>query len=652
MVHGDPQQRSARLAEVTEILKREAQPEERELLLSLAPILFGGMPARLALDLPAPAVAARVLLHFRFVAREMPPGHQLYKGLPGIHVSVRNPSEEEARALGGGAGLPLETTIVETHTPDRPFIFDSVKNYLQKCGLRVYSAIHPIFTVRRQWERIVSLGGPQEEGSRESYCFFQIEPLASRERVRRVEHEVFSLLKAVFLAVDDFQDMGRACRELVPRLRSRRGDAAELALRPRLPRVAARRQLHLHGHRLLRGGARRDGEPGGRDRERRLHRPHAPPGRVPRRRRARRGAPAPSGGRRPGPGPRFLRQRLRHLPPGADRGPDRARVGRGREAQGPHPAARPLRPRRFRAARRPHPHPQGEGGPAPRALRGHPELARLARDPGHLQPLPQDRPLLRGRGRPRADHPAHRARGERRRDRGRGPQGGRLRGPLRGLLEAALRLPDRGGAAAGLRGRVRAGGVRHVGRLRPGHPPHLLLRLEPARAPGGPRGGAPADRAAGDGLGGPRRRRPRARVRGARGPAALPPLRDPGVAQRPLPRGDGAGAGAERPPQAGGPGEPARGRRRAEDVGDGLRAAVLGARPRPHRHPEDDAEPRPHRHRGAAHPAHPARGPALLPVPIRRRGVRRPHRRAAAGRAALRGRPCARSTRSARPTTR
>jgi glutamate dehydrogenase len=228
MVHGDPQQRSARLAEVTAILKGEAQPEELELLLSLAPILFGGMPARLALDLPAPAVAARVLLYFRFVAREMPPGHQLYKGLPGIHVSVRNPSEDEARVLGGGAGLPLETTIVQTHTPDRPFIFDSVKNYLQKCGLRVYSAIHPIFTVRRQWERIVSLGGPQEEGSRESYCFFQIEPLASRERVRRVEHEVFSLLKAVFLAVDDFQDMGRACRDLVPRLRSRRGDAAEL----------------------------------------------------------------------------------------------------------------------------------------------------------------------------------------------------------------------------------------------------------------------------------------------------------------------------------------------------------------------------------------------------------------------------------------
>jgi glutamate dehydrogenase len=229
MAHGDPERRSAQLAAVTDILGREAPPEERDLRLSLAPILFAAMPARLADELPPAALAARLLLHFRFIVREMPPAHQLYKGLPGIHVSVTSPSEEEARALGGGVGLPVETTIVRTHTPDRPFIFDSLKNYFQKSGLRVYSAIHPVFTVRRQWERIVGIGPAEEEGSRESYTFFQIEPLPSRERLRRVEHEVFSLLKAVFLAVDDFRDMTQACREISARLRSRRGDAAELA---------------------------------------------------------------------------------------------------------------------------------------------------------------------------------------------------------------------------------------------------------------------------------------------------------------------------------------------------------------------------------------------------------------------------------------
>ena len=44
-------------------------------------------------------MAARLAAHFRFVAKVMPPGHQLYKGLPGIHVSVWNPTEDEAARL-------------------------------------------------------------------------------------------------------------------------------------------------------------------------------------------------------------------------------------------------------------------------------------------------------------------------------------------------------------------------------------------------------------------------------------------------------------------------------------------------------------------------------------------------------------------------
>ena len=228
MAQGDRQRRTARLTEVLEILERVAPAEDRPLVLSLAPHIFEDLPARVALELPAAAVAARLLGHFRFIAREIPPAPQLYRGLPGIHVSVWNPTDEQARALGGGAGLPLETTVVQTHTPDRPFIFDSLKKYFQKAGLRVYVAIHPIFTVRRQWERAVALGGVHDEGSQESYCFFQIEPLESRDRLRRMEHEIFSLLKAVFLSVEDFEDIKRTCRSLVGRMRSRRGDEAEL----------------------------------------------------------------------------------------------------------------------------------------------------------------------------------------------------------------------------------------------------------------------------------------------------------------------------------------------------------------------------------------------------------------------------------------
>src|SRR4029453_10312286 len=158
---------------------------ERELVLQVAPILFAGMPPRIGLGMPPEVVATRILrLHYPYIAREVPPAH--------------------------------------------PFIFDSLKNYLQKSGLRVFAAFHPIFTVHRQWERVVGFGDVHDEGSKESYCLFHIEPIHEKERLRRIEHEVFSLLKAVFLAVDDFGDMGRVCRELVPRLRSKRGDEAEL----------------------------------------------------------------------------------------------------------------------------------------------------------------------------------------------------------------------------------------------------------------------------------------------------------------------------------------------------------------------------------------------------------------------------------------
>lgn len=228
MITADPQQRAARLEELQRLLGAEAAPEDRELILSFAPVVFQEMPDRLALGLSLPALAARISEHFRFVAREMPPAFQLYRGLPGIHVWARNPSEAEARATGSGDGLlPIESTVVEAHTLDAPFVFESLKNYFQKAGLRVFAAIHPIFSVRRQWERIVWMGGANDDGARELLCHFQIERVDSRERLRHIEHEIFSVLKTVSTAVEDFPEMVRTARELGPRLRSRRGKPGE-----------------------------------------------------------------------------------------------------------------------------------------------------------------------------------------------------------------------------------------------------------------------------------------------------------------------------------------------------------------------------------------------------------------------------------------
>ncbi len=228
MITSNPQKREQKLREVIQYLSHKTSAEDRELLLSFAPVVLAETPDRIVFEMAPNVLAERIQSHFRFVVREMPPAIQLYRGVPGIHVSVRNPNEEEAAATGTGAGLPLQTTVVETHTVDAPFIFDSLKNYFSKAGLRVFSTIHPIFAVRRQWERIVWIGSAHEEGHKEVYCHFQIEMVESKERLRRMEHEIFAVLKSVFLAVEDFRDMAKTVSEAALRLRSRHGDEGEV----------------------------------------------------------------------------------------------------------------------------------------------------------------------------------------------------------------------------------------------------------------------------------------------------------------------------------------------------------------------------------------------------------------------------------------
>ena len=150
MITADPQHRVSTLAEIQQLLATACDPDDRELIASFAPVVYAEMPDSMALRLPAPALAARIRAYFRFIARTMPPAFQLYKGLPGIHVVVRNPDDAEEAACGGADGGAHEATIVETHTPDAPFIFESLKNYFRKAGLRVFSTVHPILTVRRQ----------------------------------------------------------------------------------------------------------------------------------------------------------------------------------------------------------------------------------------------------------------------------------------------------------------------------------------------------------------------------------------------------------------------------------------------------------------------------------------------------------------------
>ena len=290
------------------------------------------MPDRIALGLPerGPGRAdpgALPLRRPRDAAR-----HPALRGLPGIHVSARNPSEAEA-APRGPDGLPLETTVVETHTSTRRSSSRASRTTSSKAGLRVFSAHPPIFTVRRQWERSSGSAGRTRRGRKECYCHFQIERVDSKERLRRIEHEIYSVLKCVFLAVEDFDGDGAGRPRAAAAAAGRRGEAGERRSR-RAPSSTGSSTTTTSSWARPRYRRGPDGRPTAIARD-------APPASsrtrpaargLPRAHRGGREPPPPGPGRRPDRRPRLLQQRRGHLPPRADRRHRGPRVGRGRAA--------------------------------------------------------------------------------------------------------------------------------------------------------------------------------------------------------------------------------------------------------------------------------------------------------------------------------
>ncbi|MFO0981403.1 MAG: NAD-glutamate dehydrogenase [Planctomycetota bacterium] len=222
MITADPARRSAMLAEIEKLLAQQARPDQRDVLLAFARIAFTEMPDQIALKLDAAALAARVRQYFAFVAETPTPQGQEFHGVPGLHVAVHNLNDAEEAVTGRADAGARECTIVETHTPDAPFLFESLKNFFLKEGLHVFSAVHPMFRVRRQWERITWVGNAREDGSCELFCQFRIERVEAPERLRQLEQKTGAVLKSVFLATEDASEMGRTVRSLHGELRARR----------------------------------------------------------------------------------------------------------------------------------------------------------------------------------------------------------------------------------------------------------------------------------------------------------------------------------------------------------------------------------------------------------------------------------------------
>lgn len=144
---------------------------------------------------------ALVLGAFRFLQRSRPEQ---------VNVEVLNPEEE---------GWTAPVTVLRVALADRPFVVDTIREYLAAENLSIHRFIHPVLGVQRDASGSVVRVGPPDVGPAEAFVHCELSRLHEPERRQAVRAEVSSRLADVVAATDDFQAMLGELKDCVEMVR-------------------------------------------------------------------------------------------------------------------------------------------------------------------------------------------------------------------------------------------------------------------------------------------------------------------------------------------------------------------------------------------------------------------------------------------------
>uniref|UniRef100_UPI0035693C7B NAD-glutamate dehydrogenase domain-containing protein n=1 Tax=Paraconexibacter sp. TaxID=2949640 RepID=UPI0035693C7B len=130
-------------------------------------------------------------------------------------------------------GYDVAASVVETNTPDLPFLVDSVTGEVERHGASVQRSSHPIIGVRRNGTgRIEEVGAPSADLPAESVIHLTLDRRLAPEELAGVEDGVAAVLSAVRRVVADHEPMRSALVSAAARVSEGRpddGDEAEAA---------------------------------------------------------------------------------------------------------------------------------------------------------------------------------------------------------------------------------------------------------------------------------------------------------------------------------------------------------------------------------------------------------------------------------------
>jgi glutamate dehydrogenase len=189
----------------------ESTQDDTELLCRFARLFFGKVPPQLLEERSLEQRAALSLGAFRFLQASDPDP---------VSVQAVKPSEE---------GWSAPVTVIRTLVSDRPFIVDTVREYLAEQKIPIQHYMYPVLRVERDPDGRLTDVSHEDEGERYSLVHCEVQRISGEERRQEVADEIRHRLEQVVAVTDDFEpmlDRLRAARERVDAYRRSMQDRA------------------------------------------------------------------------------------------------------------------------------------------------------------------------------------------------------------------------------------------------------------------------------------------------------------------------------------------------------------------------------------------------------------------------------------------
>jgi glutamate dehydrogenase len=176
------------IEEICNHLER-TQAGNTELLCAFAREFFAKAPRQLAQDRKVEDLTALTMGAFRFLESARPER---------VNVEVLNPEEEDWTA---------PVTLIRAEVGDRPFIVDTIREYLSAENMTIQHYIYPVLGVQRDESGAIEWVGEPDEGRAEALVHCEISRIDDPARQEAIREEIIRRLGDVVAATDDFGAM-------------------------------------------------------------------------------------------------------------------------------------------------------------------------------------------------------------------------------------------------------------------------------------------------------------------------------------------------------------------------------------------------------------------------------------------------------------